>query len=133
MAPQTSPPRSPQGSYASSPQSSQLSDLKARIDSGRLRIATLEAQIKPAAEELTRLNARMDPLAAEIKSLKEQQDAGTFPRSTSPSYNSKVKEYNALLAGHRQVRDANSADFQAYDELQKQDSDLVKQYNALLK
>ena len=124
----SAPPRS---GYAPSSQSSQLSALKARIDSGRSRMAELKTQLQPVIDEITSLNAQMETLKAELKSLDEQQKSGL--QIDIDDYNAKVKTHNGLLAKHRALIAANSTDLKAYDDLVDQDSVLVKQYNALLK
>ena len=110
---------------------SQLADLKTQIDSGRSRMAMLKTQLQPAIQELNKLNAQMDTLKGELQSLDEQQKAGV--QIDIEDYNSKVKAHNALLSRHRALTAANSSDFQTYHDLEKQDSVLVDQYNALLK
>ncbi|MDZ4345262.1 MAG: hypothetical protein U1E51_22810 [Candidatus Binatia bacterium] len=117
--------------YAPSSERSQMSALKARIESGRSRMADLKTQLQPVIEEFTRLNAQMETLKAELKSLDEQQKAGI--QIDVDDYNAKVKTHNELLAGHRALIAANSADIQTHDDLAEQDSVLVKQYNSLLK
>jgi hypothetical protein len=112
-------------------QDSQLSELKARIDSGRSRMALLRTQLQPVTEEITSLNARMEALGAELKSLDEQQKAGN--QADIDEYNAKVKTHNALLAKQRALIAGNSNNLQAYNDLVDQDKLLVKQYNALLK
>ena len=109
----------------------QLSELKARIDSGRSRGEMLKRKLEPVIEQLTSLNAKMDALDAELKALDEQQKAGL--RINVRNYNTKVKAYNTLLKKQQALIAANRADLQAYDDLVKQDSDLVDQYNALIK
>lgn len=118
-------------SYATSSQSSQLSALKARIDSGRSQIKVLETQLQPIIDEITSLNAQMETLKTELKSLDEQQKAGI--QIDIDDYNTRVNTHNALLARHRALIAANSSDIQPHDELIKQDSVLVEQYNALRK
>ena len=83
-------------SYATSSQKSQLSALKARIDSGRSRMAVLKTQLRPVIDEFTKLDAQMEPLKAELKSLDDQQKAGV--QIDIDDYNAKVKTHNALLA-----------------------------------
>jgi hypothetical protein len=112
-------------------QDPQLSELKARIDSGRARMAPLEAQLKPVIDELTSLDAQMETLNAELKSLDEQQKAGV--QIDIDDYNAKVKTHNALLAKIRALVAANKSDLKTYNDLNDQDSALVKQYNALVK
>jgi len=130
-SPYTPPTSNDSDSAASSPQSSQLSDLKARIESGRSRMTILKTELQPTIEKLTTLNARMDALAAELKSLDEQQKAGL--QINISDYNAKVKAYNALLKKRRALIAANRTNLQTYDDLLKQDSVLVDQYNALLR
>jgi hypothetical protein len=112
-------------------QQAQLAALKAQIESGRSRIAILEAQLQPVIEELKSLNERMEPLSAELKSLKEQKEAGG--QIDIDDYNAKVENFNALLIRHRALVAANSGDLQTYEDLEKEDSVLVKRYNASLK
>ncbi len=114
-----------------SPQSVRLSDLKARIDSGKARIAALETELAPTIDKLTSLKARMDSIDAELKSLDEQQKVGL--QIDTRDYNAKVKAYNALLEKRRALIAANRSKMQSYDDLLNQDSALVDQYNALLK
>jgi hypothetical protein len=110
---------------------SQLSDLKARIDSGRSQSAALKTQLLPVIDELTRLNGRIEALATELKSLAEQHKAGL--EIDIHDYNAKVKTHNALLSKHRVLLTANKNDLHIYEDLEKQDSVLVEQYNSLLK
>ena len=116
---------------ACSSQSSQVSALKARIDSGRSRMAELKTQLQPVLDEITSLNAQMETLKAELKSLDEQQKSGL--QIDIDDYNAKVKTHNALLAKIRALVAANKSDLKTYNDLNDQDSALVKQYNALVK
>jgi hypothetical protein len=109
----------------------ELSALKARIDSGRSQMAVLKTQLQPVIDEITSLNSQMVTLKAELKSLDEQQKAGV--RIDIDDYNAKVKAHNALLAQQRALIAANKTDLKTYDDLQDQDSVLVKQYNTLVK
>jgi hypothetical protein len=124
-------PAHPTSSYSASPENPELSTLKARIESGRSRLALLKTQLQPVIEELTGLNAQMDAIRAELKSLDEQQKEGI--QIDIDDYNAKVKTHNALLARHRALFAAHRTDLQTYDDLEKQDGVFVDQYNALLK
>jgi hypothetical protein len=126
-------PASSYGSSISSPNSrnAELSDLKARIDSGRSRMAALDTALGPVIQKLSTLNTRMETLDKDLKSLDEQHSGGV--QIDSDDYNAKVTAYNALLGERNGVIAANRSGLQAYRELLKQDSDLVDQYNALLK
>jgi hypothetical protein len=117
----------------SSPDSrnTELFDLKARIDSGRSRMAELDTQLGPVIGKLTTLNSRMEILDKDLKSLDEQHKAGV--QIDSDDYNAKVKAYNALLRKKNALVAANRSGIQTYEDLLKKDSDLVDQYNALLK
>jgi len=128
--PQSSPSYDSTDSPTTS-QNSQLSELKARIDSERAQMAPLEAQLKPVIDELTSLDAQMETLNSELKSLDEQQKAGV--QIDIDDYNAKVKTHNALLAKVRALVAANKSDLKTYNDLNDQDSALVKQYNALVK
>jgi hypothetical protein len=128
--PQSSPSYNSTDSSTTS-QSSQLTELKARIDSERARMAPLEAQLKPVIDELTSLDAQMESLNSDLKSLDEQQKAGV--QIDIDDYNAKVKTHNALLAKIRALVAANKSDLKTYNDLNDQDSALVKQYNALVK
>jgi len=130
-SPYTPPASNGSDSSASSSQSSQLSDLKSRIESGRSRLAILRTELEPAMEKLTSLNARMKTIDARLNSLDEQQKAGV--QINISDYNAKVKAYNALLKKRRALIAANSTNLQTYEDLLKQDSILVDQYNALLR
>jgi chromosome segregation ATPase len=110
---------------------SRLSDLKARIDAGRARLNMLKSQLQPVTDELGSLNARIETIASELKSLDRQHSAGL--RIDIDDYNKKVDTYNGLLSEHRALIAANSSDFQLYEELARQDKDLVAQHNALLR
>jgi hypothetical protein len=123
-APSTSS-TSPSG-YSS--ETSQLSDLKARIDTGRERIAMLETKLKPVFDQLNALKTQMEPLAADLKSLEEQHNSGSIIDINS--YNAKVDFYNSLVAKHRRLIEENKTDLQTYEDLLKEDSTLVAQYNA---
>ena len=129
----TSPSGQTSDSSDSAPisQNPQLSELKARIDSERARLASLETQLQPVIDEIKSLDAQKDTLNAELKSLDEQQKAGI--QIDIDDYNAKVKTYNALLARERTLITANKSDLNTHDDLVDQDSALVKQYNALLK
>jgi hypothetical protein len=109
----------------------ELSALKARIETGRSQMAALRTQLQPILDEITTLNAQMETLKAELKSLDQQQKAGL--QIDIDDYNAKVKTHNALLAKQRALVATNRTDLNSYDDLVDQDSVLVKQYNALLK
>lgn len=119
-------------SYQVGAQSSQLSDLKARIDSGRLQMTQLKTQLQPVLDELTRLSSQVKAIKTELDLLDEQQKAGIIQINVD-DYNAKVKTHNALLAKQQALVTANKSDLTTYDDLVEQDSVLVKQYNALLK
>jgi hypothetical protein len=115
--PQSSPSYDSTGSPPTS-QSSQLSELKARIDSERARMAPLETQLKPVIDELTSLDAQMETLNAELKSLDEEQKAGV--QIVIDDYNVKVKRHNALLVKIRALVAANKSDLKTYNDLDEQ-------------
>ena len=107
----------------------QLSALRSRIEAGRTRITALETQLQPAIDELTRLDGRMKPLAAEIKSLDEQHSEGV--EIDIDDRNTKVDEYNRLLARRRALISANKSDMQTHEDLKNQDATLLEQYKSL--
>jgi len=117
-------------SDAPSPQSPRLNEIKAQIESGRSRIASLEVQLKPVLDEINSLNARMDSLKSDLKSLDAQHNSGID--IDVDDYNAKVDTYNTLLAQYRQLLSANSTDIKTHDDLVAEDPVLVKQYNLLL-
>jgi len=114
-----------------SSRSAQLSGLHARIDAGRSRIKTLETKLQPIFNELESLKVRMDPLEASLKVLDTKYKSGV--QIDINDYNTIVKSYNLLLERQRALIAANGADMQTYDDLSKQDSALVEQYNGLLR
>lgn len=73
----------------------------------------------------------MEALSAQLKLLDANQSAGL--RIDVGDYNAKVNLHNAILSKHRALFSANENDFNTYDDLIKQDSVLVDQYNAVLK
>ena len=73
----------------------------------------------------------MDTIDAELKALDEQHKEGL--QINASDYNAKVRAYNALLKKRRALIAANRTNLQTYDDLLKQDSVLVDQYNALLR
>ena len=126
------PPSSP--SYYSpppNPNQSRLSDIKARIDSGRMQLAVLNNQLQPVATELTSIDSQMATLGADLKALDDQNKSGI--QIDADGYNAKVAQYNALLAKRQALVATNSADIQNHDNLVKQDAALVEEYNTLLK
>jgi hypothetical protein len=118
-------------SAGSSDNEPRLASIKSQIDSGRARIADLKLELDPVIDELTSLKNRMEPLDSELKSLDVQRKAGES--IDIDAFNSKVETYNSLVARRRALFNAHSADLEAYQELEKKDSALVDQYNALLK
>lgn len=118
-------------SAGSSDNEPRLARIKSQIDSGRARIADLKLELDPVIDELTSLKSRMEPLDSELKSLDVQRKAGES--IDIDAFNSKVETYNSLVARRRALFNAHSADLETYQELEKQDSALVDQYNALLK
>jgi chromosome segregation ATPase len=115
----------------SSDNQSKLAAIKSQIDSGRSRIANLKIELDPVIDELTSLKTQMEPLDAELKELDRQRKAGES--INIDEFNSKVDTYNSLVARRRALFNAHSSDLQTYEDLEKQDSSLVDQYNALLK
>jgi hypothetical protein len=109
----------------------QLASIKSQIDSGRARMADFKVELDPVIDELTSLKNRMEPLDSELKSLDGRRKAGES--IDIDDFNSKVETYNSLVARRRALFNTHSADLQTYEELEKQDSTLVDQYNALLK
>jgi len=120
-----------QTSYASNDDSTQLTDLKARIEAGRSRMAVLEANLKPVNDELNSLQPHIDTLRTELNELDNEDKAGIQIDITG--YNAKVKIYNRLLTQYKTLFAANSADFKEYNDLLKQDGVMVDRYNALVK
>lgn len=118
-------------SAGSSDNEPRLASIKSQIDSGRARIADLKLELDPVIDELTSLKNRMEPLDSELQSLDVQRKAGES--IDIDAFNSKVETYNSLVARRRALFNAHTADLEAYQELEKQDSALVDQYNALLK
>jgi hypothetical protein len=116
---------------SASPESSELADLKAQIDSGRSKLTTLQAQLQPVLDEIKELDSKREGIAAELKELSDQQKAGI--EINIEDYNAKVNAHNALLRRRRALVGANKADLDSYVELEKQDSALVDKYNTLLK
>jgi molecular chaperone DnaK len=116
---------------SSAPRSSQLSNLKAQLDAGRARHAALERQLQPVIDELNSLAERIKGLKTELASLDEREKLGES--IDTADYNARVDAHNSLLSRYRALLSANSADLQTLDDLEKQDSILVSQYNALLK
>jgi len=106
----------------------QLSNLKARIDAGRSRISILKVQLQPVFDERDALDKRMKAIASVLTVLDGQHSAGI--QIDIGDYNEKVDTYNGLLSRYRAIIAANS-DFQLYQEMIKQDELLVAQYNAL--
>jgi hypothetical protein len=132
-APSSGPPVSLSStpSPSSGSRSSQLSTLKSQIDAGRSRHAALEKQLQSAIDEMTDLDRRMKSLKNELTSLDERQ---RFQGSIDiDDYNARVDVYNGLLAKRRALFYTHSADLKTLDDLEKQDSALVTQYNALLR
>jgi hypothetical protein len=127
----TPSPPSPTPNSASSSRSSQLSKLKAQIDAGRSRHAVLEKQLQPVIDQLTSLDERIKSLKADLSSLDGR------PRLQGSidiaSYNARVDVHNSLIARHRALFSANSANLKTLVDLENQESALVDQYNALLK
>ena len=87
--------------------------------------------MEPVSQELSKLNGQMEALSAQLKLLDANQRAGL--RIDVDDYNAKVNLHNAILSKHRALFAANESDFNTYDDLIKQDSVLVDQYNALRK
>lgn len=115
----------------STSRSSQLATLKARINRGREQSSSLESQLQPVITQLTDMNEQLKKLAAELKTLDEQNKTG-LPVDAN-EYNAKVEIHNHILAKRKALVAANREDLQKYDELLKQDSALVHEYNGLLK
>jgi hypothetical protein len=118
-------------STESSDSQTHLASIKSQIGSGRARMADLKLELDPVIDELTSLKNRMEPLDSELKSLDEQRKAGES--IDVDDFNSKVETYNSLVVRRRALYNAHTADLQTYQELEKQDSALVHQYNDLLK
>ena len=121
----------PSTNSGSSDNQARLATIKSQIDSGRTRIADLKIDLGPVIDELTSLKERMDPLDSELNALDRRRKAGES--IDIDDFNSKVETYNSLVGRRRALFNAHSADLQNYEDLEKQDSTLVDQYNALLK
>jgi TolA-binding protein len=107
----------------------QLSDLKARIESGRSRLTMLETQLKPVDEEITGLNSRIKSLATDLKTLAEQNKSGHH----IDEYNSKRTTYLSLVDRQNYLVGYIANDVKTRNALWQQDNILVDEYNALLK
>jgi septal ring factor EnvC (AmiA/AmiB activator) len=118
-------------SAASVARASKLSSLKARIDQIRAQTSALDSQLQPVISELTDMNEQLKKLAADLKALDDQNKAGS-PIDIN-DYNVKVKVHNQILEKRKALLAANHDDLQRYDDLSKQDSALVDEYNGLLK
>jgi hypothetical protein len=110
---------------------SQLSDLKARIDSIRAQVAVVESRMQPVIGEIRDLDDQLAHMAADLKVLDDRNKAG-FPIDID-AYNSKVQVQNQLLARRIALLAANHDDVQTYNGLIAQDTALVSEYNDLLK
>jgi hypothetical protein len=122
---------SPSSSSESSDAEVRLASLKSQIDAGRAKMSSLKSELDPVIDEMTSLNNQIDPLDTEIKSLNRQLDNGES--IDMDDYKSKYKRYNALFERRKSLFSAHSADIQTLDDLEKQDSALVHQYNTILK
>jgi hypothetical protein len=118
------------GLAVSASRASQLSSLKARIDQVRAQTSALESQLQPVIRDLTDLNERLEKLTADLKALDDLKSAGS-PINID-DYNAKVEAYNGMLETRKALLFANRDDLQKYEDLSKQDSALVDQYNGLL-
>jgi uncharacterized protein involved in exopolysaccharide biosynthesis len=122
---------SPSSSSESSDAEVRLASLKSQIDAGRAKMSSLKSELDPVIDEMTSLNNQIDPLDTEIKSRNRQLDNGES--IDMDDYKSKYKRYNALFERRKSLFSAHSADIQTLDDLEKQDSALVHQYNTILK
>ena len=128
----SAPAPDPINNSASYSLSSQLSDLKAQIDSGQSRLAALGQQLQPVADELNSLNETIKGLKAELHALDVQDEK--LPGSIDvEEYNEKAATFNGLLERREALLSSYNIDRETYDDLVKQDSALVDQYNTLLK
>jgi hypothetical protein len=118
-------------SAAPSSRNSQLSSLKAQIDAGRTRHAVIEQQLQPVVTQLARMKEQLNSLKTELEALDESEKRGQT--IDLENYNNEVNVHNALLARYQALLSTNRADLETLDKLEKQDSALVNQYNALLK
>jgi len=109
----------------------QISALKSRIEANRAQLDLMATRLKPVFAEAESLKSQMEGIESVLKSLDAQNNTGV-PINVN-DYNTRVGTYNDLLARRKALIDANSADYAVYQNLVKQDSDLVDEYNALLK
>jgi len=110
---------------------SQLSSLKAQIDSGRARHAALTNKLQPVMNELKALDNRIEALKQTLSALDEKRRLN-IPIDIG-SYNSQVDGYNQALRRYQALLASNKVDIDTVIDLEKQDDRLVSQYNVLLK
>jgi hypothetical protein len=118
-------------SAPTSSRSSQLSNLKAQIESGRAQQAALTNKLQPVMNELQALDNRMESLKRTLSTLDEKRKLN-LPIDIG-NYNSQVEGYNQALRRYQALFASNKVDIDTVIDLEKQDSRLVDQYNALLK
>jgi hypothetical protein len=109
---------------------SAMVSLNTQIESGRSQMKAIQEKLQPVIDEVNRLDSQAKALAIELNALDKQRQSGE--QVDNSEYNAKVDQHNALLARRRGLVGANRADIQQYDELEKEDSAMVKKYNALI-
>jgi hypothetical protein len=123
---------SPASGYVSASPGSQsdLDALQAQIESGRSQMKAIQGRLQPVIDEVKSIDSQVDALAADLKALDDQRKAGE--QIDTGEHNAKVNQHNALLTRRRALVDANRADIDQYDQLEKQDSAMVKKYKAMM-
>ncbi len=94
-------------------------------------MSVLDSTLRPVIADITELDTRIETLAAELKHLDDQKNSGLDVDVSD--YNAKVEAHNQILTRRNALFSANQANLRTYENLSKQDSEWVDQYNALLR
>ncbi len=125
-APVTAPlPTQPPAADGSAGSGSGLGSL---IEVGRARMADIDTQLTALKSQIDPLDRSMDELKNEIDALQTQRNEGE--QVDDSDYNSKVDEYNDMLARRRNITTEFNGLVDEHNTLLESDRAMVARYNA---
>jgi hypothetical protein len=129
-SPTRSSPSTPSRTYTS-PQSSTpsrtYSGLSTRIDSGKARVQTLEAEIKRIDSELESLSVTLARHKRGIEAYERLVRSGQRPDESA--YTSTIESHNRIVGQYNSLRNDRSAKVSEYQREIKSVNDMVARYN----
>lgn len=105
--------------------------LKEKMDSGRVRIKELEAELDAQKEQLQPLKEQIQQYKETLQSFEDQSSQGQ--EVDKEAYEQALNEHNSLVEQINTIVATHKKSFAEYNKLFEQDKKLVRQYNTLVR